>query len=316
MSMNPSRLLPLIGIVIFLYLLSSINLPEVAHIILKVNLLIFGIAILVTAVDITLKAFKWKLIFSIYNIPVPYSRFLSSWIIGLSLSMITPGKVGDFGKAYYLKDKAPLGKSLTTVMAARIIDLITLFILAIIGLTIFATTYSPNTIILTITYFLFAVFLIGITLLSKQSIATRILKPFFVRLVPSRYKPILTSVYGDFYSGVGLILGRKKMLVFVILITLLIWLGTVLALFLVAQSLGFDIPYDFLLIVFPVITLLEALPISFSGVGTRDATLIFFFGFIMLSAEAALSISLLYLLMTYIFVVIGFWLWHKNPIRR
>lgn len=313
--MKISRLLPLIGIVIFLYLLLTIDLPKVAETILRINLLFFSVAILITAVDIILKAFKWQLIFTSYNVSAPYSRFLKSWIVGLSLSLITPGKLGDFAKAYYLKDKAPLGKSLTTVMADRIIDLLTLFILAIIGLSIFATYYSPNTALLITTYILFGLFIAAIFLLSKKRIATFILKPFYYRLAPEKHKEKMKSVYGDFYSGIGLILARKRLVIVVILLTFLIWLGTIFVIYFIGLSLGFDIPYTFLLIVFPIITLLEALPISFAGVGTRDATMIFFFSFLAIGAEASVSISLLYLLITYIFGFIGFAFWYKNPIR-
>lgn len=313
--MKISRLLPLIGIAIFLYLILNIDIPKVADTILKINLLFFGIAILITAVDIMLKAFKWKLIFNSYNISAPYSQFLKAWIVGLSLSMITPGKIGDFAKAYYLKDKAPLGKTLTTVLADRIIDLLTLFILALIGLSLFATYYAPNNILLLTAYILFALFITAIVLLSKKRIASPILRPFYRKLAPQRYKERMKSVYSDFYSGMDLILGRKKSLTLVVILTFFIWLGTIFVIFFVALSLGFAIPYDFLLIVFPIITLLEALPISFSGIGTRDVTLIFFFGFIAISAEAAISISLLYLLITYLFASIGFGLWYRSPIK-
>ncbi|MBL7160296.1 MAG: flippase-like domain-containing protein [Candidatus Aenigmarchaeota archaeon] len=314
--MRISKLLPLIGIAIFIYLLLNIDLPKVADILLRTSILFFSVAIVITLVDIVLKAFKWQLIFNSYSIPVKFSRFLSSWIVGLSLSMITPGKVGDFAKAYYLRDKAPLGKGLTTVMADRIIDLLTLFVLAIIGLSIFATMYTQDNALLITTYALFAAFVLVIIIFSKKSIASAILRPFYRRLVPEKKKEKLKSIYNDFYAGIGLILGKKKLLTVVVLITFLIWFGTIMVIYFISLSLGFEIPLHFLLIVIPIITLLEALPISFSGVGTRDATMIFFFGFIGISAEASVSISLLYLLTSYIFVFIGFLIWYKNPIQR
>lgn len=313
--MKKSRLLPLIGIAIFIYLLANLNLPAVAGALLHMNLLFFSIAILITAIDVLIKSFKWKLIFSSYRISVPFSRFLSSWIIGLSLSLITPGKVGDFAKAYYLKDKAPLGKSLTTVMADRIIDLLTLFILAVIGLTLFATLYAPSTPLLVTTYILFAAFIAAIIIFSKRRISSALGRPLFNRFAPDGQKEKIRSVYGDFYGGIGLILGRKKILILVIALTFIVWLGSILSIYFMALAVGFTIPYSFLLIVFPVITLLEALPISFSGLGTRDATLIFFFGYISVSPELAVSMSLLYLVVTYIFGGLGFALWSKNPIK-
>jgi len=313
--MRISRLLPLIGIAIFIYLLLNIDIPKVASTIANINPIFFGAAVLITAVNIALKAFKWQLIFNSYNLRAPFSRFLKAWIIGLSLSMITPGKIGDFAKAYYLKDKAPLGKSITTVMADRIIDLLTLFILAIIGISIFATFYAQNTALLITTYVAFAFFVLLIFLFSKKRAASAVIRPLYSRFAPEKYRKKMKSVYNDFYSGIELVLERKKNLFVVTLITFLVWFGTILVLYLVALSLGFPIPYDFLIIVFPIITLLEALPISFSGFGTRDATLIFFLGFIAITAEASVSISLMYLIAGYVFSLIGFGLWYRNPIK-
>lgn len=313
--MKVSKLLPLIGILIFLYLLATIDLGQVTTMLLAANPFYFGAAVGLTFLIIMLKAFKWQLIFNTYHLSLPFRRFLPPWIIGLSLSMITPGKVGDFAKATYLSDKAPLGKGITSVMADRIIDLLTLFILTIIGLSYFATTYAQNTSLLLTTYLLFAIFIIAVLLLSKQRIASLILRPFYIRFLPQKMKEKVRSVYSDFYSGIGVILGRKRIIITVSILTFIVWLSNTLVLYLLALSLGFQIPYEFLLIVFPIITLLEALPISFSGVGTRDAAMVFFFSFIALGAEVSVGVSLLFLFTSYVFVFIGFILWYRNPIH-
>jgi hypothetical protein len=64
----------------------------------------------------------------------------------------------------------------------------------------------------------------------------------------------------------------------------------------------------------PLVSLLDTLPISFSGMGTRDIGLIFFFSLIGLSPEAAISTSIMALVLGYLFVgLIGFIFWARNP---
>ena len=155
----------------------------------------------------------------------------------------------------------------------------------------------------------------AIILFSKKRIASAILRPFYYRLAPKKYREKMKSVYTEFYSGIELMYRRKKVLITVIILTFIVWLGTMAVIYFIGLSLGIEIPFDFLLIVFPIITLLEALPISFSGVGTRDAAMIFFLSFIAITAEASVSISLMYLLITYIFGFVGFGLWYRNPIK-
>lgn len=57
------------------------------------------------------------------------------------------------------------------------------------------------------------------------------------------------------------------------------------------------------------------LPVSVSGIGTREAALVFFLSFIGIQAEAAISFSLMQLLIEYIGAAPGFYLWHRNPIK-
>jgi len=313
--MKVSNFLPLIGVGIFLYLLLQIDVAQVASLIVQISIPLFALAVGVTFIDIVIKAFKWQVIFNSYNIPVPFTRFLKAWIVGLSLSLITPGKIGDFAKAYYLKDKAPVGKGLTTVMADRVIDLLTLFVLTIIGLSLFATIYSSNAALLISTYILFSAFVLAIFVFSRKSVASFMLRPLYHRTVPEKYKEKMKGVYDDFYSGIAIILARKRVVISVILLTFLVWTGTILSIYLIILSLGITVPLNILFVIFPVITLLEALPISVSGVGTRDAALIFFFGFVAVSAEMSVAVSLIYLLISYIFAGTGFLLWYKEPIK-
>jgi uncharacterized membrane protein YbhN (UPF0104 family) len=65
-----------------------------------------------------------------------------------------------------------------------------------------------------------------------------------------------------------------------------------------------------------VVTLVELIPFSISGLGTRDATVIYFFGAVGIGSAEAVGFSIVYLLIgTYLTALAGFFLWLRTPVR-
>ena len=60
----------------------------------------------------------------------------------------------------------------------------------------------------------------------------------------------------------------------------------------------------------------ELIPISVSGLGTRDAAVIYFFSLVGVSSAAAVSFSIGYLIVgTYLTAVVGFFIWLRHPVE-
>lgn len=311
--MKISQLLPLIGIILFAYLLSTLDIGLVSQGFLNINYL-FAVAVGIFGFTIVLRAIRWKMIIQSYGISFPLIDSIKGWLIGFSIGLVTPGKVGDFARAYYLKDKARIGRSLTTVMTERVIDVVVLFILSLIGLSLFVTFYLANDFLLIVTLGFFALFVVGVFLFSRKEIASFLLRPFYRRLIPAARKESVKNVYHDFYQGVDVTLRNKRLMFLLILFTLLIWIVIVYYTWLIGVMIDPRMTLEFLFIIVPFIGLVFALPISLSGLGTREASFIFFLSFIGISPEAAVTFSLLHLLSDYVLGAIGFVLWYRNPI--
>ncbi len=312
--MKKTKLLPIVGIVLFIYILSRVNIQKVITGFSQIDPIWFAITFSLFGIQHIIKAVRWKLLIDTYGIKYPLKDALKGWMVGYSLSLITPGKVGDFGRAYYLKGKLDTGKSLTTVMADRVTDIFVLFLLATIGISIFVNTYVKNDFLLYGTYGLFGLFVAAVIVFSKKSRATKFVKPFY-RFAPKKYSLRIKKVYFDFYSGLEILLKHKKIIVLTGLITFGFWLISILGNYTLALSMGLNIPYVFLLLVMPIVLIILALPISFSGLGTRDAALIFFFSYVGLTAETTLTYSIMILIIDYVFAIFGFGIFWKNPLK-
>lgn len=314
--MKVSRFLPLIGIILFLYIIWNMDLVKIFEFLKNINLLYLILPILIIAPMMILNGLKWKVLIKSYDIDYPLLKSISARLVGFSIGIITPGRLGDLSRAYYLKEKTSLGKALTTVVVDRIIDILILLCLAIMGIFAFMMSYTYYTTMYIFIGVFFVLFLILLFLISKKGFTCLVLKPFFKRLIPERYKSKISEIFHEFYDGLEIMRRRKPLILISAAVCIAVWFIAIFQYYLLALALNIPLSYQFLIIVTPITLLLDSLPISFLGLGTRDAAMIFFFSFISLPAELAISFSLLLLFINYFITgFAGLLIWFKNPIK-
>ncbi len=125
---NYFRLFGLIGIGIFIYLLLNIDLKSLLTYFKEANILYFLISLLFIIPTIFVKGIKWLMIIDKED-RIPLPKAIIAWVAGFGAGLITPGRVGDFLRAKFLKVR--LGKSLLTVLIDRLNDVLVLFLLGI-----------------------------------------------------------------------------------------------------------------------------------------------------------------------------------------
>ncbi len=150
----------------------------------------------------------------------------------------------------------------------------------------------------------------------NRSLLSRILRPFFNLFVPADMKPKISEYYHEFYEGLFTFYRHRAAFTLAILVALASWVPPVVYGYLLGQSIGTPIGLSYFAIVIPIISLLDLLPISISGIGTRDAALIFLFGLQGVPAESAVAFSILYLFFSYWLVALaGAVIWIRHPIK-
>ncbi len=313
--MKFQRFIPIIGIVIFIYILWNMDLQKIAFSLRSIDPVMLFLAVLIIVPIIVLKALKWNILVSSCGIDQSLTSSISRWVVGFSIGIVTPGRLGDLSRSYYLKEKTSLGMALTTVVTDRLIDVIILFVLTIVGLSFLFTSYTIGNILLPV-LLLFIAVLVGTLAFTKKSVVAFVLKPFFRRFIPKRYKPKLGSLFKDFYNGIDFMRRKKSFVSLSIIICIVAWIISIFQYYVLSLSMGLGISYSFLFMIAPLTALLDALPISFSGLGTRDVVMIYFFGLIGIAAESAVAFSIMILIVNYMLIgIVGMVLWIKNPIN-
>jgi len=314
--MKKRNLLSLIGIFLFIYIIANVDVFKIVNLLSKLKIEYVLLALVLSIPAVLLKALKWKVIIKSYNFDYSLIGASKAWLAGFFISIVTPGRIGDFSRAFYLKKESgfSLGKSLTTVVVDRIIEIALLFLFAFIGLLLIASNFVGAGEILFYFLLFFLLFIVAVLVVSKKSLMRFVFGFVSKRFVPDKYHATFGKIFQDFYEGIGKM--SKNKIITAYLIGLMSWIIAIFQAYILSLSLSINLTFTFFFAVIPIISLLDILPISFSGIGTRDAALVFFFATMSVAAETAISFSLLVLALNYLAIgFIGVLIWFRDPIE-
>jgi len=285
----------IIGIAIFAYLLLNINLQYLASQFKNINLPLFFISLILAIPCILVKALKWLLLVEAKD-RISVQKAMLAWVVGFGYGLITPARLGDFLRAKFLKIK--LSKSLPTVLVDRLNDVLALFIFGILCVFVVLSKeiYLSNLAYLFV--FFFILFLIGIFILRNRNFVVQIGRPFYKFFVPKKFKKFVGKNFDEFYGVLEKM--NRKAIILNFIFTVLAWLISFAQYWLLALALGLDLNYLAICLVSPILLLVQLIPISISGIGTREAASVLLLGLFGITPELAILFSLGILIEDYI----------------
>jgi uncharacterized membrane protein YbhN (UPF0104 family) len=201
-------------------------------------------------------------------------RLFPLYLLGSFFSRLLPGTVGgDAVKAYYLYKETGQGvQALSSVFMDRYIGYIVLMSMGLaafpFGLGYFRGSWIE---------WLLPAIVAGFIILSIVFFGLRLGKR--MRLL------------GDFYGHFHSYRRQKGVMARAALLSVVIQVATVLAVYVLALGLGQRIPLLPFFIFVPIIITLSSLPVSISGVGIREGAFVLLFGSIGVRPDAATALS-------------------------
>lgn len=222
-------------------------------------------------------------------------KLFSLYLIGSFFNNLMPGIIGgDAVKAYYLKralkeryrereteDSSPVthnsSLSIASVFMDRYIGFVSLLIIAIIaypfGFSVFRGTYIEWALPVIV-----AVFVIGSSILFIFQIGNRI------------------RFMTGFYEYLKSYRGKKGMLFKCLILSLFLQLVIICSAYVISRGVGIDVPFYFLSVIIPIISVISSIPISISGLGVREASFILLLSPLGTSHAHAITLSLAWFL--------------------
>ena len=189
----------IIGVFICIIILLKIDLIKTLDILLNLNIYYLAASFATAIPYFLIINCRWNMIMKTQKIEYSLKESLIMYVIGFSAGVITPGKLGEFIKVFYLKnDGYPFGKSFLVTLLDRLFDLIVLIIVAYFSLFLFIQIFEKQILISSLLLVLIAVSII--ILKYKKSVAKNLLERIYQILIPQKIKRRGLSNFHDFYT--------------------------------------------------------------------------------------------------------------------
>lgn len=278
-------------LLLFVVLFVKINLFEVIGILSSIRLSYLVIAIFFVPILYIIRTYKWSILLNSIKIKKPFVNLFRILIIGVFYGLVTPGKVGEIGRAYHLDEKQSV--TIPTILMEKIIDVFILVMLSLLTVIFFFNDYPTFQYIFLI---LIISLILAIALLSNKKFILLLSKPFKIEREN-------IDIYIDKFSK---LIKDKVALSKATLLTICYYLIAYILAFFLLLSLGVN---TLAVITLPLIILTGNVPITISGLGLRES--VGTICFILLGEDGAYGFSfsiLLFLTITLLPGVFGYFL--------
>jgi glycosyltransferase 2 family protein len=255
---------------------------------LSVNRIFLIFALLLFPFLVFLKSWRWHFLIKRAGYRYSLLSCFRSYLAGFAVGVITPGRLGELAKACYLKAEvgADLSLSFRTVIGDRMYDLV---FLCSFGIVSYLNIFYEFSLIVCILQLVIAgvctiLLLMAISRIGKGITITNI------RIL--QFKELAQGIVSDLIS---------KTSVWNWLLTILAYIVYFCMCQILLISLGINIPFSTVCFIISFMSLILLIPVSIAGFGPREATLIFLMSRYGVSAESALSFSLLQFTVFFLF---------------
>jgi uncharacterized membrane protein YbhN (UPF0104 family) len=288
--------LRLIGLALLGVLLSQLDVAAIARVLQTADWVLLMMAIVLNLPMVLLKSLRWQALMHSQDIRYSISKAYLAYFGSIFVGFLTPGRLGEFVKAIHVNHDCEVSivRAFSSVLADRLFDL---YALLLVGVVAVLTLTVGNTQVIA---------LIGSAVLLTVPLGL-----------------LLSSTTFGWLQQVSLRLGlwnRKLVSPGNWLLEIraglcqLTWLAMLSAIALTALAYGIffgqcyllalalGLPATFASVSYAVAlgNLVTLLPISISGIGTRDAAIVAYLGMVGVPSETALAFSVLVFLTFYI----------------
>ena len=280
---------------------SAVDLKRVGHVLEKLHVSVAALLIGMYLVGQIISASKWRIFLRSAGIHRRYVDLLRAYFFGMFVNLFGIGTVGgDVARALAIQPgKGERVGSLASVIADRVHGLLTLATIGAFAL-LFSqlNLFAANTILLSVALLL--------CLAVGWFIGPKILMGIFP--ADSKLGKISQVIASAFPRNL-------RALIPVTILSMIVHVIQISMHLVMAKEFGVTVPYAYIFAVIPLVNIACSLPISFSGIGVREAMYVFFFSQIGVQAEVAVAFGAVWIV-TATVVAIGGGLMYSPYLER
>ncbi len=193
------------------------------------------------------------------------------------LNMVLPSKMGDIAKAYFMRQRGHLEGSLalSLVVFEKACDLFSLLLWCVFGLIFYPQPERPWWL-----WVLGGIVCFGLVIVTFTLASQKVAQTFLViikKFAPKTMRPKIVKLQISWRKMHHYFWRDRAQLTTIILTSIILWFLHLLQIWLFILALNAWTPFLANLALSPLAILAGLLPLTFGGVGTRDAALIVFY---------------------------------------
>ena len=248
-----------------------------------------------------ISARKWQIFLKADNLNLSLWYLTVSYMSGTFCNLFLPSNIG--GDSYRIYDIARHSKqavrSAASVFADRLSGFVALVILSFISCLFVATTFGSFRLLI-IPSLLLLVFAFIVAAVVKEVPVRKILS------VSGLTKfAIIGRLLDKLYTSFTSYRREKGVIVRVMVLSFFFQFSVITVVYLMAKALGVALPFYYFSAFVPIITLMEALPISIYGIGVRDYGYVYFFSQVGMGEVQTRTLALFFMATAVCYSLIG-----------
>jgi uncharacterized protein (TIRG00374 family) len=240
-----------------------------------------------------LRSIRWGLILRPIG-KVDQLSLFSVTSVGFLAIIAIPARLGELARPYLITKKSsiPMSSALGTIFVERVLDSLTVLIIAVVAL-IF--TPLPPWLVRSSILLLLATIAIStmmILMIVRRDATLRILAPLIEKL-PARYAGAVNRLIDHFIKGFGIMVDPARLL-WVIFLSIVIWLVDVVAIYLLFLAFGLHLPVAAAFVLMIVLVIGIAIPTAPGFIGNWHYFCILGLGLFGIPKTDALTFAIIY----------------------
>jgi uncharacterized protein (TIRG00374 family) len=291
------RWLSWVGLLLLAWLIWHLGPDEILSALSRTDLALFACAFLFYFPTILIRIWRWRIILRCNDIEYGFARAAQAYLIGILIGLATPGRIGEFSRAMFLRNDVgvPLVRGLPTVLADRLFDFLVLIPIAGLALISLGPAQAKSG------WMAVGVLAGGLglgLLLILHTPTIKRLRMLLARMAPkSRVGAQISELLDETNRGFRQI--RPLAFVHALSATAVAFVFFYAECFIIAKSLGMEVTPIAPAYAISLGILVSMVPLSISGIGTRDAAVIAYLSLYAVPPAMAIGFSLLWFLAFY-----------------
>ena len=252
-------------------------------------------------INTVISAKKWQIFLRADNLHISLWDLTVSYMSGTFCNLFLPSNIG--GDSYRIYDIARQSKeaarSAASVVADRLSGFVALVVLSFLSSVGVAAAFGSVRLLI-IPTLLLCIFVVIVIALVKQEPVRKILDLTTI----TRFDAVARLV-DKLFASFSSYRQERGVIVKVMLLSFLFQFSVITVVYLMARALGVTLPFYYFSAFVPIITLMEALPISIYGIGVRDYGYVYFFSQVGMGDLQTRSLALFFMAAAVCYSLIG-----------